>query len=259
MGTGYYVHSYHPPELADWDATRIGEEILRDIEFGVERVHVDPKTYGRFAGSVAGGGDATGSPPAVAAVREHAIKPGIVGEIGLTWPVHPSERKVLEGSVRASVRSGLPLSVHPGRNPDAPIQAARLVEEFNGDLSRTIICHVDIRIDDLERMLQLAQMGCYLEFDSFGLEESYYPAGPFLLPNDAQRVRYMRALMESGHADQLLISHDIDVKARTIKYGGEGRHHIVKRVVPLMRHMGMTWNEIDHILIDNPVRVLTIE
>jgi phosphotriesterase-related protein len=258
MGTGYYVHAYHPPEMASWDAGRVRDEILRDIELGYEKANVDTSTYGRFSGGSAGGEDAADGKKAETVVREHTIRPGVVGEIGLTWPVHPGECKSLQGSVQASVQSGLPLTIHPGRSEDAPLHAARLVEEFKGDLSRTIICHIDLRISDVQKMLNLARMGCYLELDAFGLEECYYPLGTFLLPNDAQRVRYLQTLMEHGFADQLLIAHDIDIKARTTKYGGEGRHHIVKRVVPLMRQMGLTWVEIDRILIDNPARILTI-
>ncbi len=258
MGTGYYVHSYHPPELAGWDAGRICEEILKDIEIGYEKANVDPSTYDRFAGGPASGSGTDAPRKPEESAREHTVRPGIMGEVGLTWPVHPAERKALEASVQASLKSGLPLVIHPGRSEDAPLHAARLVDEFKGDLSRTIICHIDLRVSDLQRMLDLARMGCYLEFDTFGWEEAYYPLSTFLLPNDAQRIRYIQALMERGFADQLLMSHDIDVKARTVKYGGEGRHHIVKRVVPLMRQMGMSWPEIDHILIENPARVLTI-
>lgn len=258
MGTGYYVHSYHPPEVAGWDVGRICQEILRDIEVGYEKANVDPSTYDRFAGGAAGGSAAHTPHKPETGAREHTVKPGIMGEVGLTWPVHPSERKTLEASVQAALKSGLPLVIHPGRSEDAPVHAARLVDEFKGDLTRTIICHIDLRVSDVQRMLDLARMGCYLEFDAFGWEEAYYPLSAFLLPNDAQRIRYLQALMEHGFADQLLMSHDIDVKARTTKYGGEGRHHIVKRVVPLMRQMGMSWQEIDHILIENPARALTI-
>ena len=138
------------------------------------------------------------------------------------------------------------------------MDAARMAEGFGANLSHTIICHIDLRISDVHKMLALAKTGCYLEFDAFGWEEAYYPMSTHTLPNDAQRVRYLQALMDAGFARQLLVSHDIDVKARTDKYGGEGRQHIVKRVVPLMRQMGMTWEEIDTILIDNPARMLTI-
>lgn len=259
MGTGYYVFSHHPHEMDSWDADRVSEEILKDIEHGYEKTNVDLSTSSKFFGSYTGSGQDSYKEDVDINVRGHSVKPGIIGEIGLTWPVHPNEHKSLEGSVKASLKSGLPLMIHPGRSQDAPLNAAKLVEKFKGNLSRTIICHIDLRVSDVQKMLELAKMGCYLEFDSFGWEESYYPLSTFVLPNDAQRIRYLQILIEHGYGDQILISHDIDVKARTTKYGGEGRQHIVKRVVPLMRQMGITWREIDHILIDNPARILTIE
>ena len=48
------------------------------------------------------------------------VKAGIIGEIGVSWPMSESERLSLEAAVEAQTRTGTPLSVHVGAHPDSP-------------------------------------------------------------------------------------------------------------------------------------------
>ncbi len=224
MGTGYYVNDLHPPGLSEKSESEIAEAILADIHTGTD-----------------------------------GIRPGIIGEIGLVWPVHPVEERVLRAAVRCQRETGLGLTIHPGRHPAAPMHAIRIVEQAGGDPTRTIICHLDRTIFTDADFLALAKTGCYLEQDLFGLESSYYPLAEIDMPNDAMRIDRILMLMEKGHLDQVIISEDIDNISRHTAYGGEGYHHILARVVPVMRRKGMSQAEIDRILIGTPARALTIQ
>jgi len=223
MGTGYYVNNYHPAELADLDEHAIRDLIVRDVEEGAD-----------------------------------GVRPGIIGEIGLVWPVHDRERKVLRAAAMAQQETGLSLTIHPGRNPGAPLDAVRIVEEAGGDPARTIIDHLDRTIFEAADYLELARTGCYLELDLFGMESSFYPLADVDIPNDAMRVKIMRMLADNGHLSQILISHDLSSRARLSKYGGEGYHHIASRVLPLMARRGFSRDEIDEVVRRNPQRALTI-
>jgi phosphotriesterase-related protein len=226
MGGSWYVHEYHPAWLADASEEELAEIIIREFREGTE--------------------------------VDRAIKPGIIGEVGLTWPVHPDERKVLRASARAQVETGLALSIHPGRHPDAPIEAVRIVEEAGGDVSRTVICHLDRTIDDIEKLIELAGTGCYLEFDLFGLESAYYPWSDIDMPNDAIRVNFMVGLAEAGFLRRLLASHDVDMKARLRRYGGEGYEHLLAHVVPIMHKKGFDDDDVHTLLTKNPAEMLAI-
>jgi predicted metal-dependent phosphotriesterase family hydrolase len=93
------------------------------------------------------------------------------------------------------------------------------VEEEGGDLNRTIICHVEQRLPvrtaphsfDPAPFLELAKTGVYLEFDSFGWEESFRQRGKVDLPNDAIRLNHIMALAEEGYGSKVLMSHDLAV------------------------------------------------
>jgi phosphotriesterase-related protein len=224
MGCGYYTHDYHPRWIAAATESAIGEALAHDATEG--------------AGTT-------------------GIRAGVIGEIGLDWPVHPDEEKVLRGAVQAQQATGLALLVHPGRNPSAPLDAVRRVQAAGGNSQRLVICHVDRTLFDERDLADLAGTGCWVEFDLFGQEQSFYPLAPEVdMPNDATRVRRLLSLMECGHAEQLLVSQDICIKARLRRYGGEGYDHLLRNVVPLMRRKGMTQAEVEHLLVHNPARVL---
>jgi phosphotriesterase-related protein len=225
MGAGYYVADYHPSWVARLSEEEIFEEIVRDVTDGV--------------------GD-TG------------VRAGVIGEIGMYWPVREDEVKVLRAAARAQGETGAPLTIHPGRHEEAPLHHMRVVEAAGGDPTRTIMCHIDRTLFDLDAILKVAETGCYVEFDLFGQEESHYALSPIDRPNDATRVDQLIGLIEAGHHDKLLISQDICQKTHLTAYGGEGYGHILKHVLPLMRRKGMTEEDIQAVTVFNPARVLAL-
>jgi phosphotriesterase-related protein len=225
MGTGFYVHDYHPPEIAAWDEEQIYELILAELQDG------------------AGSG---------------AVKPGIIGEIGLDWPVHDREQTVLRAACRAQSETGYCLTIHPGRDPAAPLDAVQRVLEAGGDPTRTIIGHLDRTLNSPAEYLELARSGCYLELDRFGLETSYYPMADVDLPNDGARIAIVHELAEEGFLERVLASLDVDSPTRLTKYGGEGYEHLLKNVAPMMLRRGFSEGDIDTILRVNPQRALAV-
>ena len=78
-----------------------------------------------------------------------------------------------------------------------------------------------------------------------------------IMPNDATRLRLIRALITAGHLERVVISHDICYRTRLASFGGHGYGHIFRNVVPMMKKRGYTEDEIDAILVRNPRRLLT--
>lgn len=225
MGSGYYVSAFHPPVLAARSADEITEEIVGDLVDGV---------------------------------ADTGIRAGIIGEIGMSWPTDPVEERVLAAAARAQAATGVALLVHPGRHRDAPRRHVETVVAAGGDPTRTIMSHVDRTLFELDDMLALADTGCVLEFDLFGTETSYYPPDPSVdLPNDGARVRMIRALVEAGHGDRIVIAQDICRKTQLTRYGGEGYGHILRRVLPLMTARGLTPDDVDRMIRQAPRRLLT--
>ena len=184
------------------------------------------------------------------------IRAGLIGEIGCSWHLKKSEKKSLQAALEIQDKLGVTLSIHPGRHKNSPEEIVKFLEKFKVDPSKTIICHIDRTLSNLEDILFLLNKGYVLEWDFFGIETSNYWFGKFDLPTDYMRLDLIYELIKKGYKNQITISHDICIKTRLSCYGGHGYSHINKHVVPLMSERGWTENNIEQILIKNPANLL---
>jgi phosphotriesterase-related protein len=186
------------------------------------------------------------------------VRAGIIGEIGCQAPWTALEQRVMRGAILAQQATGLAINVHPGRHPDQPQEVADFIRKHGGTIERTIISHIDRTIFDTDRLLRLADTGCVVEFDLFGQESSYYRLADIDMPNDAVRLRAIRTLIDHGHGDRVVISHDICYQTRLVALGGHGYGHIFAHVLPMMRRRGFAEKEINAIVVETPRRLLTV-
>ena len=225
MGAGYYVDAAQPSDVNKLTEDQIAEQIYIEITQGV---------------------------------GESRIKAGIIGEIGCTWPLTTNEIKILRASAAAQSQSGASILIHPGRHETAPEEILGILKESGADLTRVIMGHLDRTVDSIEILKQIAESGCTLEWDLFGNEVSYYQPSNFDMPSDAQRLEYIRIMLDDGLQDRIVVAHDICTKHRLTKYGGHGYGHFIAHVVPRMVEKGFTDAEIYSITDLNPRRLLTI-
>lgn len=230
MGTSYYIGQSFTPEMKMDSKTdeNIAEEFVRDITVGV--------------------GD-TG------------IKAGIIGEIGMSWPIEKGEEKALRAAGIAQQKTGAAINIHPGGHPDAAFEYIRILEEVGADLSRVAFSHMTrtFPISARDTRARVAEKGCYLEYDMFGAD-GIYPtqmAMGFDVANDAIRLTMFMELIEDGFLDRILMSQDNCFKTMLRTYGGNGYAHILELIVPKMRAKGMTEEQIQAILVENPKRINT--
>lgn len=223
MGSGFYYRDYHPADVATQTSDDLTAEMVADIRTGVGNT---------------------------------GIRAGIIGEIGLSYPLHPDEAKVLRAACAAQQETGAALMIHPGRNSRSPAEALAITASEGVDPRRVIMSHVERTLFSADEMRAIADTGCYVEFDLFGQEASYYSLAPIDMPNDAARVAYLIDLASRGHISQLLISQDICHKTNLSCYGGEGYAHILDNVLPLMRRKGLDSSQINAITTGNPARAL---
>jgi len=188
-------------------------------------------------------------------VGDTGIHSGIIGEIGCSWPLEDCERKVLRASAMAQKETGAPLSVHPGRCEEAPFEINQILKESGANLDHTVICHIDRTSFQTENRYKIADAGCYLAYDEWGVEGYYSETLSMIdILNDTQRIAHIKDLILKGYGSQVLISHDICYKDRYMSLGGHGYNHILYNAVPAMRRRDMSEEQINLLLIDNPKR-----
>ena len=224
MGSGYYVGEVQGPDYDRKTEEDIAEEIIADIQVGV--------------------GD-TG------------VYAGIIGEIGCSYPLHDREKKCLRAAVRAQQQTGAAINIHPGRSVNSPIEIIRMLDDTGADISHVVMSHLDLIVHPFGILCELAETGCYLEYDFFG----GYPFNPPRWgldprPCDRERIEQILALIKEGYLKQILISHDIGTKVKLVHYGGGGYAHILRNMVPQMRSQGITKEQIHTIMVENPRRLL---
>ena len=186
------------------------------------------------------------------------IRAGIIGEVGCTWPLTPNERKSLSASAIAQRETGAAILIHPGRHPDAPLEILELLANGGADISRVIMGHLDRTVFEFDTIQRIAASGCYLEWDLFGNEGSYYPLAEIDMPSDAQRLDFIKRIADAGYSDRIVIGQDIATKHRLVRYGGHGYGHILENIVPKMRRKGFSEDTIEAITADNPARILAL-
>lgn len=186
------------------------------------------------------------------------IRAGIIGEIGVSDPWHPDEQRAMTAAALAQAETGAAITVHPGRDPASPGAIIRHLVNAGADPERVIIGHLDRTFTHPDQALRLAETGCVLEWDFFGIESSYYPFSDLDMPNDAGRLAMIAAMIKAGHGTQVLMAQDICTRTRLRRFGGHGYAHILLGVVPVMRRKGYADAAIKQILSGTPQRLLSI-
>jgi phosphotriesterase-related protein len=237
MGTGYYIEQSYTPDMQmdERSESKIAQTLIEDI------VH---------------GADGT------------AVRAGVIGELGCSWPLTENERKVLRGAALAQQETGVAITIHPGHDESAPFEIMQVLTKAGADPTRVIMGHLELTIPIGSRTTRakLAETGCYLQFDQMGISElqmylyrSWLPGMPYMdIANDGIRMNEIRELIEAGFLDRILISSDVCLKTCLAAYGGPGYAHIPEVSIPMMHDKGFPETEIRKITEENPAKALAI-
>ena len=187
------------------------------------------------------------------------IRPGYIGEIGISddWQEH--EITVLRGAGIACRESGIAMTVHMPIFKTWGMRILDVLAREQVDLDRVVLSHCDPTLTEPDYHLRLLDRGCRIQFDQFGLEFpcTYGPYEKRWLPRDIERIRHIRKLCDLGWEDRITLSHDLCFKALYRTCGGTGISHILENLVPYFLFEGVTQAQLDKFLIHNPRAILT--
>jgi predicted metal-dependent phosphotriesterase family hydrolase len=132
MGCGWYREPYYRPEIYEKATERVAEDIVREIEEGV---------------------------------NDTGVRPGIIGEIGCDQNyVSPAEERSFRAAARAHKRTDLTITTHAVRCP-VGLDQLNVLEEEHVDLRRVIVGHCDTYPDPSYHET-VARRGAYVQFDT---------------------------------------------------------------------------------------------
>jgi len=223
MGCGNYTGDTHSEAFRTGDEGMLAEKLISEIDSGI-------------------GG----------------VRPGIIGEIGTSREILPSEFKALRIAGRAQKHSGLAVQLHIYPWSTNGLDALKVLEAGGVTPDRIVICHSDVT-PDRRYIRELLTAGAYVQLDNFGKEftprAGGFAAGAFA--KDAERAELAAWIIDSGFGDRLLLTNDICLKCMLKSRGGAGYRHIFADIVPMIAALGVPEKYLrEHILHDNPVAVL---
>lgn len=162
--------------------------------------------------------------------------------------------RILRAVARTHRETGAPITVHTNSWVGAGRMAKDLFQEENVDLTKVVIGHAGDS-NDLDYLKELADAGCLLGMDRFGLD-IYNPT--------EQRVETIAALAEQGYAERMVLAHD--ASCFIDYFPGDAQQafkqvqphwnfkHISEDVLPMLRDRGVTDEQLTTMLVDNPRR-----
>jgi predicted metal-dependent phosphotriesterase family hydrolase len=177
------------------------------------------------------------------------VRAGIIGETGSDREfISALEERCLRAAARAQVRTGVTITTHAARWPVGLPQLDLLVEE-GADPRRVIIGHCDM-VPSHEYHLEVGRRGAFIEFDTVQGESEY---------DIRIRVEWIMSLARAGYLDRLLLSQDVCLRSDLKALGGPGYAYVMTGFADELRTAGLTDDDVEQILVDNPRRALTGE
>jgi phosphotriesterase-related protein len=215
MGSGWYLETTHPAGLASTPVELLAARLVAEF---------DP-------------------------ARE--IRPGVIGEIGVSPAFTEAEQRALRAACRAQREVRVPLFVHlPGWQRRA-FEVLDVVLGSEGvDPAAVVLCHMDPSGDDPGYQRAVAERGVHLEFDMIGMPFDFPGEGRSPAPHETAAA--IVALVEAGHADRLLLSHDLFLKAMLTRHGGNGLAYVPVVFADRLRRAGLDPELVTSLMTDNP-------
>jgi phosphotriesterase-related protein len=166
----------------------------------------------------------------------------------------PGVERNLRACAAVHRETGAPITVHTSSRVQAGRLALQVFSEERVDLTKVVIGHAGDS-NDLDYLEELADAGCLLGMDRFGLD-TYNPG--------EQRIGTIVALAEQGYADRMVLSHDASCYIDW--FPGEAQAlvpqflpnwnftHISNDVLPALRERGVTDGQLRQMLVEAPRR-----
>jgi phosphotriesterase-related protein len=227
-GTGFYIAPAHPPWVQHASVDDLATFMIGEIDEGV---------------------------------NDTGIKCGVIGEIGVSHPIQPTESRVLRAAARAQRPSGAAISVHTAAHAgsaDSALDVADILQDEGADMTRVVMGHMDAMLHRPGYLRETLARGCMVEFDLFG-HEFFESENDFQSFGDTEKCRAVAALVAEGYASQLLLSHDVCYKIQLQAYGGYGYAHLLRNILPRLRLLGVADDALEQMTMRNPRHVFSLE
>lgn len=181
------------------------------------------------------------------------IKPGLIKAATDLEGITPEGEAALRGAARACKATGVPISTHQGAPERLGARQVEIFEEEGVDMGRVCIGH-SADTTDVGYLTDLLEKGVYLCMDRYpGREER---------PNWETRNATVKALIDRGFTDRLMLGHDyaprpVFTGEEEVEESGPTTYLFLSRTaIPALQQMGVSDADIHAMMVEAPRRFL---
>ncbi len=184
------------------------------------------------------------------------VRAGVIKVASDGDSVSAASENIIRGAARACKRTGVPITTHTGAAARLGLRQIEIIEQEGADLDKVVIGHSNDSTD-LDYLTAILRKGAWLGLDR-------YPGGGRPgIPGWEERTRVVKQLLDMGWADKIMLSHDWvssmlnarpDMQAQREKNNPDGYLFITRKVLPYLKQLGGTDQQIKQLMVDNPRR-----
>jgi predicted metal-dependent phosphotriesterase family hydrolase len=180
------------------------------------------------------------------------VRAGFVGEVASDLPyITAREERSFRAAGRAAARTGVMVTTHAPTFPTAETQIDILTQE-GVDPSRIVIGHTDT-VKALQYSIDLLERGVYIEYDCMMAVKS---GGAIAEHELGRRIDYLKALVDLGWAERILLSQDVSQRSHQHALGGPGLTFIFEELADAAVAAGIDREVLELMWTENVRRVL---
>jgi phosphotriesterase-related protein len=187
-------------------------------------------------------------------IGDSGVKPGFIKiAVAPSDTLSAEHEKIVAAAAMTHNKTGLVIASHTG--PDKPAFAQiQILRTYGINPSSFIWVHA--QQGSLEGNMKAAQMGAWVSLDN--LNDGQYPNQEEQFSTSWYADRIV-ALKEAGYLDRVLISHDAGWYSPGEASGGDFRGYtdIFTSLIPALQERNFTQQELDQLLIKNPVEAFS--
>ena len=174
------------------------------------------------------------------------IKPGVIKVATGEGQITAYEKSVLKAAGRVQKETGVPIITHTVAGTMGPEQADILISE-GADPKRIVVGHI-CSSADIKYHLMVLKKGVYIAFDRLGIESAQ---------SDTVRKACIIGLIGIGYADKIMLSNDSIGRWLGKPFICKSPTHLFKNIIPDLKKAGVTDDQVNMMLVENPRRLFT--
>jgi phosphotriesterase-related protein len=182
------------------------------------------------------------------------IKAAIIKVANDVGGVTPEGEIILRAAARAQKATGVPISTHTWAPERVGEQQVRIFEDEGVDLNRVYVGHSN-DTTDTEYLIGLLEKGVWIGLDRYPGRQTEHT------PDWIGRTETAKKLIDAGYGHRIMLGHDWSVtlsiaskemQEQRLKYNPDSYLFITRNVVPKLKELGATEEDIQNIFVNNP-------